>query len=472
MTSHIFFDASDLDRDSALKITRDALEGAQDGELFIEYKQSESVVFDDAKIKAASFDITKGFGLRSVVGDQSAYAHSSEISKAALKRAAQTVKSITTSESLDIAPRKTNQVLYSDDNPLEGMAFEDKVKLLGEIDHFVRAKDPRVRQVTVNLRGNWQAVQIIRPDGYEATDFRPFTYLSIAVTVEDKGRLESGRSVIGGRKFYSDITDAGTWTQHATRALTQALTNLQAIPAPAGEMPVVLGPGIPGVLLHEAVGHGLEGDFNRKGSSTFSNSMGKRVAADGVTVIDSGCVTDLAHAHGNLTIDDEGTPTTRAVLIENGMKTGHMQDRMNARLMGEAPTGNGRRESYAHIPMPRMTNTFMLPGKHTQAEMIESIDRGIFAVDFGGGQVDITSGKFVFSASEAYLIEGGKITAPVKGATLVGNGPDVMQKIVMIGNDLALDQGVGMCGKAGQSVPVGLGQPSVKISNITVGGTA
>ena len=471
MATHSFFDHTDLDRDSAEKITRDALEDREDGELYLEYKESESLSMDDGKIKTSNFDVTQGFGLRGVTGEQTSYAHASEISKDALKRAGKVVKASGSREIFSASPQKTNQKLYTDENPLEKVPFKQKVELLGTIDQYLRKKDPRIKQVSLSLRGSWQVVNILRPNGYMATDTRPFTIFNVVVTLEDKGRVEMGRSVVGIKGFYEDIINEGSWKHHADEALRKANVNLQAIPAPAGEMPVVLGSGTPGVLLHEAVGHGLEGDFNRKGSSTFSNAIGERIAAPGVTVIDGGNITDMDHAHGNLTIDDEGTPTSRNVLIDNGIMTGHMNDRLNARLLNEKATGNGRRQSYAHAPMPRMTNTFMLAGNHTQEEMIQSLDRGIVALDFGGGQVDITSGKFVFSASEAYLIENGKITAPIKGATLVGSGAEVMQKITMIGNDLELDHGVGMCGKGGQNVVVGLGQPSLLISQLTVGGT-
>ncbi len=471
MTASFFFDRTNLTPECAEKITKESLHGKDDGELFLEYKESEALSFDDGKIKTSSFDVTQGFGLRGVLGEQTSYAHASEISEEALKRAGKVIQDSSAQGTYTAPPHKTNQKLYTDENPLEKVPFKQKVDLLGTVDLYLRKKDPRVKQVSVSLRGSWQIINILRADGYIASDYRPFTVLNIIVHVEQNGRMEMARSVIGVRGFYEDIIKEQSWKHHADEALGKAIVNLSAIEAPAGEMPVVLGSGIPAVLLHEAVGHGLEGDFNRKGSSTFSNSMGERIASPGVTVIDAGNITDMDHAHGNLTIDDEGTPTTKNVLIEDGIMTGHMNDRLNARLMGEKATGNGRRQSYAHAPMPRMTNTYMLPGEHSQEEMIESVDRGIIALDFGGGQVDITSGKFVFSTAEAYLIENGKITSPIKGATLVGSGAEVMQKITMIGNDLELDQGVGMCGKAGQSVVVGLGQPSCLISQLTVGGT-
>ena len=471
MASHFFFDRTDLTKERAEKITQEALHHCEDGELFLEYKESEAIAFDDGKVKTSSFDVTQGFGVRGVSGEQTSYSHGNEISEDALLRAGQVVQNMKKGGNFAAPPAKTNQKLYSDENPLDKVAFKTKVDLLGTIDQYLRKKDPRIKQVSANIRGSWQVVQILRPDGYVATDYRPFTILNVIVTIEDNGRLEMGRSVIGIKGFYEDIIEDKVWKHHADEALRKATVNLQAVGAPAGEMPVVLGAGIPGVLLHEAVGHGLEGDFNRKGSSSFSNCMGERIAAPGVTVIDGGNITDMDHAHGNLTIDDEGTPSSRTTLIEDGIMTGHMNDRLNARLLGEKATGNGRRQSFAHTPMPRMTNTFMLGGNHTQEEMVQSVENGILALDFGGGQVDITSGKFVFSTSEAYLIENGKVTAPLKGATLVGSGAEVMKRITMIGNDLTLDHGVGMCGKGGQSVVVGLGQPSLKISQLTVGGT-
>ncbi|MEM8798533.1 MAG: metalloprotease TldD, partial [Pseudomonadota bacterium] len=367
------------------------------------------------------------------------------------------------------APRATNQSLYAPVNPLESVSFQNKVKLLNEIDTYLRAKDPHVVQVSANLNGEWQAIQILRPDGQLIDDIRPLVRVGISVVIERDGRRETGYAGAGGRTTYGEFITEEAWQVQADEALRIALVNLEAVDAPAGEMPVVLGPGWPGVLLHEAVGHGLEGDFNRKKTSAFSGLMGERVAAPGVTVVDDGT---MENRRGSLSIDDEGTPTERTVLIEDGILTGYMQDRMNARLMGMAATGNGRRESFAHAPMPRMTNTFMLAGQDDPADILTRVDNGIYARNFGGGQVDITSGKFVFSCTEAYKIENGKVTAPIKGATLIGNGPDVLTKVTAIGNDLELDRGVGICGKAGQSVPAGVGQPTCLVSALTVGGTA
>jgi TldD protein len=348
------------------------------------------------------------------------------------------------------------------------MDFSARTALLGEIDAYARGKDPRVKQVMASISGEWQAVQILRPDGTRVADLRPLVRLNVSLVVEQGGRRETGSHGTGGRFSYDFVTQESTWRGAVDEALRQALVNLDSRPAPAGEMPVVLGSGWPGILLHEAIGHGLEGDFNRKKTSAFAGLMGKRIASPGVTVVDDGTMPDR---RGSLTVDDEGTPSNRTVLIEDGILVGFLQDRLNARLMGMPATGNGRRQSHAHAPMPRMTNTVMLGGSHTPAEMISSVKRGLYAVNFGGGQVDITSGKFVFSASEAYLIEDGKITAPVKGATLIGNGPDSLTKVQMIGNDMALDPGIGTCGKSGQGVPVGVGQPTLKLSGLTIGGT-
>lgn len=470
-TDRLFFQRTGLDDARAERIVRDALTGADDGELFLEYRQSEALAFDDGRLKTASFDTTQGFGLRAVCGERAGYAHSSELSEAALRRAADAVQAVTQgySGSLDAAPAGTNRHLYEDTNPLEAMSFAEKAKLLAEIDAYVRGKDKRVRQVSASLLGSWQAVQIIRPDGRRVADIRPLVRLNIAAVVSDGTRMETGGFGIGGRESYGAFVAAGRWQEAADEALRQALVNLDSVPAPTGEMTVVVGAGWPGVLLHEAVGHGLEGDVNRKKTSAFAGLMGQRVASKGVTVVDDGTID---RRRGSLTVDDEGTPTQYTTLIEDGILVGYMQDRQNARLMGARPTGNGRRESYAHIPMPRMTNTYMLSGGHDPAEIIESVDRGIYAVNFGGGQVDTTSGKFVFSCTEAYKIEGGRIGAPIKGATLIGNGPDALTRVAMIGNDMKLDTGVGTCGKNGQGVPVGVGQPTLRIEGLTVGGTA
>lgn len=469
-----FFNSSALDLHATQRVVAEALQGAEDGELYLEYRRSESYVFDDGKLKQASGDTSQGFGLRAAKGELSAYAHASDLSPAALARAAATVKAVRHAGSVSVAEAPTpafgsNRALYISDNPLECVPFAQKLATLEAIDAYIRSTEPRVRQVSATLAGSWQMVQILRADGASAMDIRPLVRLSISVVLEEHGRMESGSSGGGGRCLYDAYLQQSGWQKMADEALRMARVNLQSVPAPAGELPVVLGGGWCGVLLHEAVGHGLEGDFNRKGSSTFSGRIGERVAAKGVTVIDDGT---LPNKRGSLSIDDEGTPTQRNVLIEDGILKGYIQDRMNARLMGVAATGNGRRESYEYLPMPRMTNTFMLSGNHTQAEMIESVQHGVFIPYLGGGQVDITSGKFVFNATEAYRIEGGKVTAPLKGCTLIGSGPDIMQKISMIGNDSCIDPGVGTCGKAGQSVPVGVGQPSLKISAMTVGGTA
>jgi len=469
-TDQLFFNQTGLDQSRTEALTVEALKGADDGELFLEYALSESFSYDNGRLKSASFDTSQGFGLRAVSGEATGYAHASELSEGALKRAAETVKAVQTGQSgtLGEGPQGTNQSFYSDENPLGSASFEDKVKLLEEMDAYARAKDPRVNQVMASLAGSWQAVQIIRPDGSRAADIRPLVRLNVALVVGEGDRQETGSFGNGGRVGYEGLIDPANWKASIDEALRQALINLESVPAPAGEMDVVLGPGWPGVLLHEAVGHGLEGDFNRKKTSAFAGLLGERVAAPGVTVVDDGT---LADRRGSLTIDDEGSPTQYTTLIEDGILKGYMQDRMNARLMGVAPTGNGRRQSHAHQPIPRMTNTYMLGGDKDPEEILKSVKKGLYAVNFGGGQVDITSGKFVFSCTEAYMVENGKIGAPVKGATLIGNGPDVMTRVSMIGNDMALDPGIGTCGKDGQGVPVGVGQPTMRIDGLTVGGT-
>ena len=469
-TDELFFDRAGLDRARVERIVAETLNGADDGELFLEWRQSEALALDDGKIKSASFDTTQGFGLRAVVGDAAGYAHASELSEAAIKRAAETVIAVRSGHAGTYAeaPVGTNRTLYSDDNPLAAVAMQKKVKLLTEIDAYARARDPRVRQVMASLMGEWQAVQIIRADGRRVADLRPLVRLNVSIVAGDGDRQETGSDGAGGRRGYEIYLDSKQWQSQVDEALRQALVNLSSVPAPAGEMPVVLGAGWPGVMLHEAVGHGLEGDFNRKKTSAFSGLLGKRVGAPGVTVVDDGTLPDR---RGSLTVDDEGTPSARTVLIEDGILTGFMQDRMNARLMGMKPTGNGRRQGFAYHPMPRMTNTYMLAGPHAPDEIIRSVKRGLYAVNFGGGQVDITNGKFVFSASEAYMIEDGKVGQAVKGAMLIGNGPDALTKISMVGNDMTLDPGIGTCGKDGQGVPVGVGQPSLKIDLMTVGGT-
>jgi TldD protein len=471
-TSELFFNQLGLDRRNTEALVDATLSGCDDGELFLEYCQSESLALEDSRLKSASFDTSQGFGLRALAGEAGVYAHSSILSDSALRQSASTVRAVRQGDSGTAAlhlPKPHAAPLYRGLNPLEEIVFPAKVALLQQIDAYARSKDSRVVQVMASLSGEWQAVHILRADGQHLGDIRPLVRLNVSVVVSENGRTESGNTGSGGRWAYDRLLDASVWQRHVDEALRQALVNLQAIPAPAGEMTVVLGPGWPGVLLHEAIGHGLEGDFNRKGTSAFAGLLGTRVAAKGVTVVDDGT---LADRRGSLTIDDEGTPTSRTVLIEDGILRGFLQDRQNARLMGVATTGNGRRESFECAPMPRMTNTYMLAGNHAPEEILASVKRGLYAVNFGGGQVDITSGKFVFSASEAYLIEDGRVTAPVKGATLVGNGPDALTRVTMIGNDLQLDPGIGTCGKDGQSVPVGVGQPTLRVDGLTVGGTA
>ena len=446
-----------------------ALKGADDGELFLERVKGESLVWDDGRLKAATYESDEGFGLRVVAGEAVGYAHSNEVSGAAFRRAADAAGAARRghSGSLAEAPARTNTRLYADIDPLAAPAFSDKIALLAEIDAYVRARDPRVVQASVSLAASRREVAVLRGDGDARSDVRPLVRINVSVTVDQDGRREQGSAGAGGRKSYEDWIAPERWKALADEALRVALVNLEAIPAPAGELEVVLGPGWPGVLLHEAVGHGLEGDFNRKGTSAFAGRIGERVAAPGVTVVDDGTLPDR---RGSLTIDDEGTPSSRTVLIEDGILKGYIQDRQNARLMGVAPTGNARREGFAHSPMPRMTNTYMEAGSHDPAEIVAALKRGIYAVNFGGGSVDITSGKFVFQCTEAYLVEDGKIVAPIKGATLIGDGASALTRIAMVGNDVKLDDGVGTCGKAGQSVPVGVGQPTLYITGLTVGG--
>ena len=470
-TDKIFFEKTGLDPVQVTALVDKSLTGADDGELFLEYVQSEFFGWDDGRLKNCSYDTDVGFGLRSVAGESYGFAHSSEITEKSIARAGEVVKAVQQgySGTMGLNPQKTNQQFYTDDNPLLLVPFEKKVKLLQDIDAYARAKDSRVKQVSVQLFGTWKAVQILRSGGQKTADLRPLVRLNVAIYLDDgTGRMEEGYNGLGGRYLYDHIFNRKTWTDMVDESYRQALVNLSSVATPAGEMVVVLGPGWPGILLHEAVGHGLEGDCNRKGTSAFSGLIGKRVAVKGVNVVDDGT---LADRRGSITVDDEGTPSQRNVLIDDGILVGYLQDRLNARLMGVKPTGNGRRESYADHPIPRMTNTFMLNGSYNRDEIIKSVDKGLYAVNFGGGQVDTTSGKFVFSASEAYLIENGKIDSPVKGATLIGNGPDVLTKIKMIGNDMMLDKGIGTCGKDGQSVPVGVGQPTMLIEGLTVGGT-
>ena len=460
----------DIDAETVRKIVARSLDGADDGELFLEHSESEALMFDNGRLKTANFNTDRGFGLRAVAGEASGYAHSSDLSEAALLRAADAVSAVKGGHSgtLAAAPARTNRHLYGEENPIPSPSFAEKAKLLQEIDAFLRNKDPRVRQVTASLAASWQHVEILRADGQMVRDVRPLVRVNVSVVVGEGDRQESGSFGMGGRKGFGEFIAEDSWKFAADEALRQALVNLSAIPAPAGTFDIVLSSGWPGVMLHEAVGHGLEGDFNRKKTSAFAGLMGQQVAAKGVTVVDDGTLTER---RGSLTVDDEGTPTNRNVLIEDGKLVGYMQDRLNARLMGVAATGNGRREGYAHQPMPRMTNTFMTAGDKTPEEIIASVKNGIYAVSFGGGQVDITSGKFVFGCTEAYMIEDGKVTQPIKGAMLIGNGPDAMHRVSMIGNDMKLDTGIGMCGKAGQGVPVGVGQPHLRMNQMTVGGT-
>ncbi|HZR62910.1 MAG TPA: metalloprotease TldD [Xanthobacteraceae bacterium] len=464
-------DRAGLDRVKLGKIISRGLDGADDGELYLEYRQSEALVFDNGRLKQATYDTSQGFGLRAVKDEAVGYAHASDVSEEAIVRAADAVRAVKGGYSGHYAgpPARTNAKLYGDDNPLGSPAFDAKVRLLEAIDAYARAKDPRVRQVTASLAATWQAVEIVRGDGETYRDVRPLVRVNVSVVAGDGDRQESGSHGFGGRENYERFIVTDAWQGAVDSAVRQALINLQSVPAPAGEMDVVLGPGWPGVMLHEAVGHGLEGDFNRKKTSAFAGLMGQQVAAKGVTVVDDGT---MALRRGSLSIDDEGTPTNRTVLIEDGVLVGYMQDRQNARLMGMKPTGNGRRESFAHVPMPRMTNTYMLSGGHEPGEILASVKNGIYAVQFGGGQVDITSGKYVFQCTEAYRLENGKVGAPIKGAMLIGNGPTDLHRISMVGNDMALDSGIGTCGKNGQGVPVGVGQPTFRIDRITVGGTA
>ncbi|MCA0394156.1 MAG: metalloprotease TldD [Proteobacteria bacterium] len=450
--------------------------GIDFGDLYFQHARRESWSVEDGIVKDGAHSIEQGVGVRAISGEKTGFAYSDDINGEALLDAARSARAIARDGSSQ-SPRALavgrarapgGHDLYPAHDPVDGLGNAAKVEALRRVDRLLRAADPRVKQVMVGLTGGVDTVLVARSDGVLAGDVRPLVRLNIQVIVEQEGRRESGYAGYGGRHGYDELLGDGRPERFAREALRQALVNLEAIDAPAGNMPVVLGAGWPGVLLHEAVGHGLEGDFNRKGTSTYAGRMGQRVASPGVTIVDDGT---LDGRRGSLNIDDEGTPTQSTTLIEDGVLTGYMQDTLNARLMGVAPTGNGRRESFAHLVMPRMTNTYMLAGKREREEMIRSVKRGLYAVNFGGGQVDITSGKYVFSATEAYLIEDGNITAPVKGATLIGNGPETMQRVTMVGNDLALDEGVGTCGKDGQSVPVGVGQPSLLISQVTVGGT-
>jgi TldD protein len=469
-TSTSLVDRAGLDRQRLGKLISRGLDGADDGELFLEYRQAEVATFDNGRLKQAAYDTSQGFGLRAVKDEAVGYAHASDVSESAIERAADAVRAVNGGYSGHYAapPPRSNVKLYGEESPLSSPSFEVKARLLQTIDAYARAKDPRVRQVTASLAATWQAVEILRGDGETYRDIRPMVRVNVSVVVGDGNRQETGSDGYGGRESYERFITAEAWQGAVDNAVRQALINLEAVPAPAGEMDVVLGSGWPGVMLHEAVGHGLEGDFNRKKTSAFAGLMGQRVAAKGVTVVDDGT---MARRRGSLSIDDEGTPTNRTILIEDGILVGYMQDRQNARLMSMKPTGNGRRESFAHVPMPRMTNTYMLAGTSDPDEIIASVKDGIYATYFGGGQVDITSGKYVFQCTEAYRIENGKVGAPIKGAMLIGNGPTDLHRISMIGNDLKLDNGIGTCGKNGQGVPVGVGQPTLRIDRITVGGT-
>ena len=465
-------DLASLGGAAALKSLSATLQSADDGELFVERAQSESLVFDDGRLRSASFDESEGFGLRAVTGETAAYAHSSILSPDSLKRAAETCTSIlsgTRPAHIDLSPAPAQTKLYGASNPVEALGFATKVNLLEEVNAFTRSLDPRISQVSVSIGSSWQKVSILRGDGSFYHDVRPLTRFGVSVTTSDNRTSGQGSHGLGGRGAPEIYITEASWKECAREAVRQALVGLDAEAAPAGEMDVLLGPGWPGILLHEAIGHGLEGDFNRKGTSAFAGLMGQRIASDEVTVVDDGTIPDR---RGSITIDDEGTSPNCTTLIENGILVGFMQDRLNARLMGAKPTGNGRRQSYAHVPLPRMTNTYMLNGKHHPDEIRASIKKGLYAKSFGGGQVDITSGKFVFTCTEAYLIEDGKIGRPVKGAILIGSGAEALKQITMVGNDMALDPGIGTCGKAGQGVPVGVGQPTLRINNLTVGGTA
>jgi len=456
--------------DRLQRLIASGLAGVDDGELFLEYRETESFAFDDGRLKSAAFDTSRGLGLRAVAGEAIGLAHSPELSFEALERAIDAIGAVKAgySGTLALPPQGTNRKRYREANPIQGQAQAAKVGLLEQIDAYARGKDSRVKQVSASLSGSWQRVEILRPDGSRSADIRPLVRLSIQVVVGDGKRMETGTFGAGGRVGYDDLLAPSRWQPMVDEALRQALVNLDSVAAPAGEMTVVLGPGWPGILLHEAIGHGLEGDFNRKQTSAFAGLLGQRVAAPGVTVVDDGT---LDERRGSLTIDDEGTPSACNVLIEDGVLVGYMQDRQNARLMGMRPTGNGRRQSYAHQTMPRMTNTYMRAGDRAPEEILAGVGSGLYAKTFGGGQVDITSGKFVFTAAEAYLIEDGRITAPLKGATLIGNGPDCLTKVRAVGTDLQLDHGVGTCGKEGQWVPVGVGQPTILIEGLTIGGT-
>ncbi|MFM8758232.1 MAG: metalloprotease TldD [Methylophilaceae bacterium] len=463
--------ANDLDFPQVQGVLKQIMTHEVDyADLYFQYTRSESWGLEEGRVKSGHFHIEQGVGVRAVSGEKTAFAYSDDIRADALLNAANITRAIAQAgqeRSIPALIKRQQPSLYLPQDPIASLSAEAKVKLLEKLESYVRAMDPRIKQVMASIAGEYEVVLIARHDGVMAADIRPLVRLSINVIAESNGRREQGSSGGGGRFDYSGFSDE-VLQQYASEAVHQALVNLDARPAPAGNMTVVLGAGWPGILLHEAIGHGLEGDFNRKGSSAFAGKIGQRVAAPGVTVVDDGT---LSHRRGSLTVDDEGNPTQSTVLIEDGILRGYIQDSLNSRLMGMPLTGNARRESYAHIPMPRMTNTYMHNGNVAPEEIIKSVKKGLYAANFGGGQVDITSGKFVFSAAEAYMIEDGKITYPVKGATLIGNGPDALTRVSMIGNDMKLDSGVGTCGKEGQSVPVGVGQPTLRIDGLTVGGT-
>jgi len=468
----------DIEKDKVSSMVQEALKGSDDGELFFETTPSESFLFDDGRLKNASFDINSGFGSRLVSGDITGYANSTILNKKSIKSSLEAIQTARSGKNIFVSEanqskvkhiKKSEKNLYSKENPLKSISFDEKIELVKNIDEFLRSLDNRVQQVSVSLAGNFQSVVIFGKEGQIYKDERPLVRLNISVIVNNGKRQESGSYGTGGRWDYTRLNSKDFYQAAAKKALNQAITNLDSVNTPAGEMTVVLASGWPGVLLHEAVGHGLEGDFNRKGTSAFSNMLGQKVADEQVTVVDNGAIPDR---RGSLNIDDEGTITQETILIENGILKGYLQDNMNARLMNDKPTGNGRRESFMHQPMPRMTNTYMTNGQYDPEEIIKSVKKGLYMVNFGGGQVDITSGKFVFSCTEGYQIEDGKICSPIKGATLIGDGPKALNKIKMVGNDSSLDDGIGTCGKAGQSVPVGVGQPTLRIDEITVGGTS
>ena len=465
-----FFEKTDLTRKDAENIISETLNKCDDGELYLEDSKSESILLDDNKIKSSSYSSDLGFGFRAISGEIVAYSHSNEISKDSLNQSSKNLQSTLKSSkgTYNHEIPKTNKNFYNDINQIEEKDLNSKLEVLNKVNNYLRSKDSNVKQVTSSFSGEQKSIEIIRLGGQSITDVRPLVRFNVSVMLEKNGRKETGVYGIGGRQSYDSYLDNENWKNVCDEAYRIASVNLESKPAPAGEMKVVLGPGWPAILIHEAIGHGLEGDFNRKKTSAFHDLMGQRVASEGVTIVDDGTIDKR---RGSLTIDDEGTPTERTVLIENGILKNFMQDRLNARLMKTKSTGNGRRESYKHVVLPRMRNTMMLSGKNTQDEMISSVDKGIFAVSFGGGQVDITSGKFVFNCTEAYEIIDGKIGSPIKGATLIGDGPSILKEVSMVGNDMMLDPGIGTCGKAGQGVPVGVAQPSILIDKMTVGGT-